>query len=891
MLVFLTNKLASICNIYMAQRYFYTYIHESDSTKNDSFLPKEFATTYWNSLVFDVNHRTIWHQGMPFGNVYPGTASYGEVFNDIDHNIAKAAYGHAEGYKTTVTYNDNDIEYATAAHAEGIETEATYKGTHAEGYKTKAYNTYTHAEGNETIAKGNSSHAEGCLTTASGHYSHVEGSYNVSSNISSHAEGSNTVSSGLNSHAEGFNAHATGESSHAEGQFTESAKIGSHAEGIHTTANNEAAHSEGKNSTAAGIISHAEGLRAFAIGKVSHAEGFNTLAQGSYTHTEGFVTTTNGNYSHAEGSFTKVDSAYSHVEGNYNDISIDSVYSHVEGTHNKSYSPYTHVEGKENTTTKAGEYLHIEGFNNKNISGKVSHIGGSSNSSVGNYSLIHGSENTSTGNWNIIVGNKNKDLGDANKASNYNIVAGLSNIVNKSISSLVTGTNNIVEGNSNTVNGNKLNVKGNYNLVNGSWSKANTNKQILTNSSLVIGIDNKVMSDAEDVLSKGCNFVVGEGLVVNGNYESAIGSFNISYNGNNQDSTNKNANNKTKFSIGIGTSDKRKNALDVRESGTAYLYHISYTWDNGWELDSDLFKEGLYPIATTSYVMRRGVGMRNWIRDKNGTMAYTTAEYFNIYEGPNQNKAYGPYSHAEGKGTYTHFSSTAGHAEGIATITYNDGEHASGKYNLPILNTTLFTIGNGQSSMSRSNAFAVYYGTNAANGIAKIANDTIITNKSGRSSNKALDTYTNSKATYIWSGTYTNYKQLGTANNNIYDPDTIYFIEDGDGDERNDFITKADVERVVKEYLKSELASDYLNGVLKSAAVLKSSDNNINYIAAACAKYQGNNNGSAVSSYVWIGTDTEYQGIKTYINAILNGTNEVSKRLINSTQFIIQPKL
>ena len=62
----------------MANKLFYTYIHGTDY-KNDSFVPDKMIYSYWDSLIFDVNHRTIWHQGMPFGNVYPGTLSYGEI--------------------------------------------------------------------------------------------------------------------------------------------------------------------------------------------------------------------------------------------------------------------------------------------------------------------------------------------------------------------------------------------------------------------------------------------------------------------------------------------------------------------------------------------------------------------------------------------------------------------------------------------------------------------------------------------------------------------------------------------------------------------------------------------------------------------------------------------
>ena len=64
------------------------------------------------------------------------------------------------------------------------------------------------------------------------------------------------------------------------------------------------------------------------------------------------------------------------------------------------------------------------------------------------------------------------------------------------------------------------------------------------------------------------------------------------------------------------------------------------------------------------------------------------AEIFNDFE---NNIASGEYSHAEGKGT----------------ITNNEAEHASGKYNQSHKDTTLFSIGIGQSKADRKNAIEV----------------------------------------------------------------------------------------------------------------------------------------------------------------------------------------
>lgn len=75
--------------------------------------------------------------------------------------------------------------------------------------------------------------------------------------------------------------------------------------------------------------------------------------------------------------------------------------------------------------------------------------------------------------------------------------------------------------------------------------------------------------------------------------------------------------------------------------------------------------------------------------------------------------ANGEYSHAEGRETEA--NGKYSHTEGFTTITYNEAEHASGKYNNSIEKTesntiadaTLFSIGIGDSKKQRKNAFEV----------------------------------------------------------------------------------------------------------------------------------------------------------------------------------------
>jgi len=847
----------------MAQRYFYTWIHDTNGPSNDSFIPATYASAYWNSLIFDVNHRTIWHQGMPFGNVYPGTASYGEVFNDIDSNVAKAAYGHAEGRNTIVTYTKNSSSYSSGAHAEGISSAAydmgahaegmstvsSYKGSHAEGNHSIAYAHYSHAEGNTTITYGESSHAENDRTKANGNYAHAEGSMSVANGQASHSEGTATQANGNDSHAEGHSTISNGQ--------------GSHAEGTSTQAN--------------GQNSHAEGQEAVADGMMSHAEGYDTKATADYSHAEGYHTSTTGNYSHIEGRDNQTQSNDTHVEGYHNFVTNNSLYSHVEGiNHRQVMGTCQHVEGSSNIMNGLS-YNHVEGYKNDvRSNSSCSHVDGQQNVNDANYSTVSGLSNANFSQNTIITGTKNtsynsKDSGNAIFGNSNNSIYGSNSIISGDLS-YSYGSANLIEGHNNKSFGNR-------NVMSGDSNLAYANNSVIVGESIIVGthdvfVDTKTPEKDRSIDNA---LAIGKWLQIHKHAEVALGTYNVSYNYNRVDQeTNRYNSNKSVFSIGIGSSDSdRRNAMDVRDTGVTYLYNTSYVWENEWEYYDKEFPSGLYPIATTSYVMRNGVGRRNWTRDPKGNLAYITAEYFNNYDGIHQNKAYGPYSHAEGFGTYTHYSALASHASGLSTVTYNVGEFATGSYNYSEQGTTLFSVGNGQNSGGRSNAITVYTPASAKDGIVKIENDTIITNKTGNSS-----WYTLSAATYIWSGTYLNYKALGDKKG--YDDSTLYFIEDGDGYDRNDFVTKDDIEKMIE---KINAATDVkLNGIVKSAKVIKDQTNNTDLIdiANACSS-------PVETSYIWTGTAEAYDKIRDKVSRILSQTTDMTAyMMVKNMQFIIQ---
>jgi hypothetical protein len=97
--------------------------------------------------------------------------------------------------------------------------------------------------------------------------------------------------------------------------------------------------------------------------------------------------------------------------------------------------------------------------------------------------------------------------------------------------------------------------------------------------------------------------------------------------------------------------------------------------------------EGFRTRASGSYTHAEG-------RDTNASGEYAHAEGIDT-------EAIGNGSHAEGGGTQA--IGLNSHAEGNSTITISDYQHTQGQFNLPISGASAFIIGNGASTVSRSN--------------------------------------------------------------------------------------------------------------------------------------------------------------------------------------------
>lgn len=858
----------------MANKLFYTYIHGTDY-KNDSFVPDKMIYSYWDSLIFDVNHRTIWHQGMPFGNVYPGTLSYGEIFNDLQNNIALGAYSHAEGYSTIAKSNYSHAEgYKTFVdgvngHVEGNSSYSLGENSHAEGSFSYSNGENSHAEGNKAESQGRNSHAEGFLTYAIGEDSHAEGNNTYAKakgshsegNITiveqeaenGHAEGYNTIVSAKNAHAEGNTTKAIGENSHTEGYNTKATSINSHTEGSYTTAASENSHAEGYKSQATSTNTHAEGNITQATGENSHSEGYNTEAKAKNTHAEGNHTIAAGENSHTEGAETSVYSTYAHAEGNNNIINTLSDSSHIEGSNNKiSFSKSSHVEGDSNVNggnigvITNSHYSHVEGLNNYNYSIN-SHVEGKDTYNFGKESHIEGVGHLTYAYTSHIEGYTNtigKSIGD----TKYVHVGGNENTVySNSENDVIYGTLNNVKGIYSEVNGKLINSYANYSVLRGSLLEINS-RNIENNQK---GIDFVNVSGDNITVRENATygFAHGSHITLQSPYEVGFGRYAYSYlEGQNKDKQN------TIFMIGNGSGHgNESNALDVRENGISYLYKGIYTWDYVEDYPYSTFannessycitRRQLAQVATVTYVMRNSAGRRNFYPliddpENTGTLKpmFTGAEYFNNYgdENNSPNNAYANFCHAEGWGTYCHTGGTYSHAEGCGTETRNPGEHASGNWNKSSENT-LFSVGWGTNNIDRSNAFEIKRAP-TSDGIAFIDKKPIVTS-----------ILNGTGPTYMWKGKYDDYIKIKQV-----DPNTLYFIYDGDASTRNDFISIDQMDDIVNRKVEEKI-KQYTQGILYNA----------NY----SPKFNGHG-GDSKFSYVWSGNTTDFAGLGSLANDV-----------------------
>ncbi len=157
--------------------------------KDNSNIPDEFLVKHSiDGIVTDPENRTLWVNGMPYGNAYvvpsvdentPGP-KHSEIFNDFDNNVISntANYAHIEGMQNRINGTSE------AVHIEGKDNKANNGSSvsHLEGLSNTVNSGNTHVEGkdNVTASSATGSHVEGHYNIAYNPYEHAEGEYNWS---------------------------------------------------------------------------------------------------------------------------------------------------------------------------------------------------------------------------------------------------------------------------------------------------------------------------------------------------------------------------------------------------------------------------------------------------------------------------------------------------------------------------------------------------------------------------------------------------------------------------------------------------------------------------------------------------------------------------------------
>lgn len=351
---------------------------------------------------------------------------------------------------------------------------------------------------------------------------------------SSFAENSGKAS-GLLSHAEGRSTTASGQYSHAEGNATTARGGSSHAEGSNTTASGGSSHAEGGNTTASGSSSHAEGSGTNATASHSHAEGSDTTASGNGSHAEGQGTIASGNGSHAEGVgyndiYTTAGADSAHAEGA--GVVVKGQAAHGEGLLN--------VAGRtqEEAVAALADFHNLSGTTEQKVSkliGFASHSEGSSTRALGTSSHAEGNSTQALVNATHAEGDSTTASGEAAHSEGYNTTASGNQAHAEGYNTEATANQAHAEGKYTEATSENAHAEGNHTTANGNASHTE-----------------------------------GYYTVANNNVEHAEGQYNVS---NKASTTFGNAGN-TIHSVGIGTSNARKNAFEIMQNGDAYLLGI-----------------------------------------------------------------------------------------------------------------------------------------------------------------------------------------------------------------------------------------------------------------------------------------------------------------------------
>jgi hypothetical protein len=328
---------------------------------------------------------------------------------------------------------------------------------------------------------------------------------------------------------------------------------GAHAEGVGTKALNAMSHAEGRETKALGQYSHAEGRETQAQ-YTAHAEGQSTKASGTRSHAEGYDTTSSGNGSHAEGQHTRAAGQASHVEG-HSGIAV------TDATVNKNADGIIADWEQQKFSLAKGTASHVEGKDNLGL-GEYSHAEGLQTTALGPRAHAEGSGTSATGDNAHAEGSGSEACANSAHAEGVNTVAG-------------NGTRPSV--NTNTAEGNFSHAEGNGTFAKGNSSHAEgKSTQALKPYSHAEGLNttadgNKSHAEGWQTNAAGeDSHAEGGNTQTSNRYEHAQGTYNKSNTG----GTNFGNAGNTIHSIGIGTSNGRKNAVEVMQDGKVFVKDI-----------------------------------------------------------------------------------------------------------------------------------------------------------------------------------------------------------------------------------------------------------------------------------------------------------------------------
>ena len=352
------------------------------------------------AFLTDEKNRTVWINGMPYGNAYISSSptrqpKHAEVFNDFDRNKAEGHYSHAEGgtYVNTV-YNNTKIAFLEPA-VEGYNysvpyTNVLYKMIQVMANPVMNIPLY--------VAVNN----EGRLDSQDAVDS--QDATEISNDIITNYDTENTL---LAINEDGISDSTTGSGALlVNNKVTSNEPIKYYIKEFEYDKDEKliyfnVATSLDPNSVITTLPGYCNGKTMYfhyyyaydgkdgwteANKDGAHAEGVSQ-AYGVMSHTEGFANRSYEDYSHTEGVGNEVYGLAAHAEGDRNIVTNSAPYSHAEGHMNIAKSDSVHVEGRNNLGNNTG--AHVEGGRNK-VDGLYGHAEGYGNNVKGDYGHAEG---------------------------------------------------------------------------------------------------------------------------------------------------------------------------------------------------------------------------------------------------------------------------------------------------------------------------------------------------------------------------------------------------------------------------------------------------------------------------------------------------------------------